>query len=130
MEQSGENAGKRCAAMVLLRHTGSALGDHFDWMIQEGASQQSPLRTWRVMVRLDELGPGDWFIAEPLEKHRAAYLTYEGPVSGGRGAVKRVAWGKASVHGEVIEMEWDGGAKQRVVGMRVDDLAWRFEVRE
>lgn len=128
MPESREIAGVSGQPMVLLRHTGGSIPAHFDWMIQDGLESESPLRTWRVMVRLDELKPGDWFIAEPLANHRAAYLTYEGPVSGGRGEVQRVASGVALVRGTEIEMKWNGRAKQRLVGTKVDDLAWRFEV--
>jgi len=128
--EGSEIAGFSGQPVVLLRHTGGGKPDHYDWMIQEGSEPESPLQTWRVMVRLDELKPGDWFIAEPVVDHRAGYLTYEGPVSGGRGEVQRVARGVALVRGTEIEMNWNGRAKQRLVGTKVDDQSWRFAVRE
>lgn len=55
---------------------------HWDFMIEyEGA-----LRTWALAVEpTDALS----IEAEPLVDHRLAYLEYEGPVSGNRGAVTR-----------------------------------------
>jgi hypothetical protein len=60
---------------------------HFDLMIEWGDS----LRTWAV----DRwpLTPGETCTASPLANHRLAYLNYEGPVSGNRGLVSRVATG-------------------------------------
>jgi hypothetical protein len=124
--------------MVLLDHSGAPGGDHFDWMIQNGAEPGSALRTWRVMVRVDELVARDWFIGEPLAEHRAEYLTYSGPVGGDRGRVERVRAGRAWIRTgpedldmlDTIDMEtlWDGGVRQRVRGWRIDDHAWRFVV--
>ncbi len=71
---------------VILRHEGVA-DPHFDLMfeIEVGSS----LATWRSPT---------WPIAQPtrlvkLEDHRRDYLEYEGPVSGDRGTVTRVAAG-------------------------------------
>ncbi len=58
---------------------------HWDLMLETG----SVLRTWRL---LSPPGPTEGQ-AEPTFDHRLLYLTYEGPVSGNRGTVKR----------------WDGG---------------------
>jgi hypothetical protein len=71
---------------VVLRHEGVP-DPHFDLMFE--TSPGSPLATWRSPA---------WPIAEdmpltPLADHRRDYLTYEGPVSGGRGSVRRVAEG-------------------------------------
>jgi len=59
---------------------------HFDLMLQAGDA----LATWAV-ERWP--GPGETVAAERLADHRRAYLTYEGPVSGDRGTVRRVASG-------------------------------------
>jgi hypothetical protein len=59
---------------------------HWDFMLESG----DVLRTWRLA------GPpetGGSIAAEALPDHRRIYLDYEGPVSGGRGQVRR----------------WDGG---------------------
>jgi hypothetical protein len=60
---------------------------HWDLMLEFG----SVLRTWAIER---ELAPRQELVqAEALPDHRLEYLTYEGPLSGGRGAVTR----------------WDGG---------------------
>ena len=67
---------------VILRHEGVP-EPHYDLMFE--TSEGSALATWRAKA----WPPG----AEPVEKlpdHRREYLTYQGPVSNGRGQVKRV----------------------------------------
>ena len=48
--------------------------------------QAESLRTWRLAGCPDGVGAID---AEAIDDHRLAYLDYEGPVSGGRGQVRR-----------------------------------------
>jgi hypothetical protein len=60
------------------------------------------LRTWRLEV--DPLTPGGG-VATPLADHRLAYLTYEGPVSGGRGTVAR--W-------DAGDFEWLADESERI----------------
>ena len=76
---------------VVLRHEGVPQ-PHFDLMIE--STPGGKLLTWRSDV---------WPIVEPtnlkhLGDHRRDYLDYEGPLSGGRGHVKRVAAGTADMH--------------------------------
>ncbi len=59
---------------------------HFDLMLET----EEGLRTW-AMGLLPTAGKRCGAIELPL--HRAAYLTHEGPVSQGRGTVKRVMQG-------------------------------------
>jgi hypothetical protein len=70
---------------VILRHEGSGgykPGVHWDLMLEFGPS----LRTWAMA----ESPQADRKIAaERLADHRLAYLDYEGPISGDRGAVSR-----------------------------------------
>ena len=71
---------------VVLRHEGVP-EPHFDLMIEHGAAHG--LMTWRSPV---------WPIHQTVQlqalgEHRRDYLDYEGPVSGGRGYVRRVAAG-------------------------------------
>lgn len=76
---------------VILRHempAGSSRRSHFDLMFEIAGG----LRTWAV-DRLPTAG-GPPQAATPLPLHRIAYLDYEGPVSGRRGAVRRVATGR------------------------------------
>ena len=55
-------------------------GAHYDLMLEDGPG----LATWR----LPAMPAADPIAAERLGDHRLAYLTYEGPVSGGRGRVR------------------------------------------
>ncbi len=75
-------------AFVVLLHDHPT--PHWDLMLDTG----SLLRTWR----LDEAPrAGLTTRCESLPDHRRAYLDYEGPVSGGRGSVKRVAAGQYEI---------------------------------
>jgi len=65
---------------VILEHDHPAL--HWDFMLESGAV----LKTWRLA---EPPQPGRAVRAEPSFDHRPAYLDYEGPVSGGRGTVRR-----------------------------------------
>jgi hypothetical protein len=76
---------------VVLHHTGFG-PEHYDLMFEraDDVRRAAPLETFRSpcwpiasRVRLERLGD-----------HRRAYLEYEGPLSGGRGEVRRVAAGE------------------------------------
>jgi hypothetical protein len=70
---------------VVLHHempSGSGRASHWDLMLEDGPA----LRTFALA---GEPLPGTPIDAEELAPHRAAYLDYEGPVSGGRGTVTR-----------------------------------------
>jgi hypothetical protein len=60
---------------------------HWDFMLESGPV----LKTWRLDAPPE---PGRAVRAEAAFDHRPLYLDYEGPVSGGRGSVRR----------------WDGGS--------------------
>jgi|YNPMSStandDraft_1061717.scaffolds.fasta_scaffold00672_2 hypothetical protein len=66
---------------VVLEHD-SPRGRHWDLMLE----QEGKLRTWALAAPPDTAGP---IPAEALADHRLAYLDYEGPISGGRGQVRR-----------------------------------------
>ena len=75
---------------VVLRHEGVE-STHFDLMFETGPG--SALATWRSAI---------WPVDRQtrltkLPDHRRDYLAYEGPVSGGRGWVRRVAAGAHTV---------------------------------
>ncbi len=55
---------------------------HWDFMLETPQG----LRTWALAA---EPVAGQWIAAEALAIHRAEYLTYQGPVSGGRGTVEQ-----------------------------------------
>ena len=68
---------------VVLYHElppGHARQSHWDLMFEWGMA----LRTWAMA---SEPGLDAQALAEPLADHRLAYLDYEGPISGDRGAV-------------------------------------------
>lgn len=94
---------------VLLRHESAPRykPDHWDLMLEH----QGVLLTWELL-RL----PSSWeqvleiessqtlresVPAMQLPDHRLAYLAYEGPISGDRGTVRRVAGGEF----ELLELE-------------------------
>ena len=83
---------------------------HLDLLLEAGPV----LRAWRLWGE-----PGAATIpAEPNVGHRALYLDYEGPVSGGRGAVAR--WDAGT-------FEWvEDGAGRVVVDLTGAKLAGRF----
>jgi len=75
---------------VVLRHTGVPT-PHFDVMLERAPGEA--LLTWRAP---------SWpmpvlTVLTPLDDHRAVYLDYEGPVSGGRGQVQRLMHSIAQV---------------------------------
>ncbi len=74
----------RRGRFVVLEHDWN--GVHWDFMLEAGAG----LRTWAVDTPIE---PGVELPARPLPDHRRIYLTFEGPISGGRGSVRRVAEG-------------------------------------
>jgi len=69
---------------------------HWDFMIEVGPT----LRTWALE---EELAPGKSVQAEQLADHRIAYLTYEGPISGDRGAVTQWDAGEYEMQEESLE---------------------------
>jgi hypothetical protein len=69
--------GKR-VAYVVLHHTESGEGDHYDFMLELPGHEK--LLTWRI-----------------TPDHRKHYLAYEGEISGGRGVVQRIEAGSADV---------------------------------
>ena len=75
-------------AYVILAHSGpGAL--HYDLMLAAGSS----LATWQLPHPPRDLAIGLDVPAPRLPDHRRAYLTYEGPISEGRGHVRRVEAG-------------------------------------
>lgn len=74
---------------VVLLHEGSPRGTHYDLLLQTG----DVLRAWALEQPPEAVADQP---ALALPDHRAAYLDYEGEISGGRGRVTR----------------WDGGEYQ------------------
>lgn len=94
---------------VILRHEPSAGGQqrpHWDLMLQSG----DVLRTWALA---EAPAAGRTIAAEALADHRTAYLDYEGPISGDRGAVTR--WDAGTC-------QWERDASREIV-VRLDGCA-------
>jgi hypothetical protein len=72
---------------AILHHQGVP-EPHFDLLLE--AEPGAGLLTWRIPCWPMELPT----VAVPLPAHRVDYLSYEGPISGGRGWVKRVEGGE------------------------------------
>jgi hypothetical protein len=104
---------RRCEAMpryVILLHqmpADSGRPTHWDLMLEDGET----LRTWALQA-LPEHGTAAQ--VRMLPDHRPAYLSYEGPVSGNRGSVRR--WD----HGEFQWVQRNDHTLQiRVLGQRL-----------
>lgn len=67
--------------VILTHHAPSGL--HWDLMLEWGPT----LKTWSLSRQPDQYGPT--LEGTPLPDHRTMYLDYEGPISGGRGEVRR-----------------------------------------
>ena len=97
---------------VILEHDHPEL--HWDFMLEAGAV----LRTWRLARPPG--APADGIEAVALPDHRLHYLDYEGPVSHGRGVVKRWDAGEYVA----VEPEDAGTLCVRLHGSRVLGLVW------
>jgi hypothetical protein len=117
--------------MVLLEHTMPDGSAHFDWMLQSDDGRPG-LVTFRVTSRVDQPSV-QRFEAVRIGRHREAYLTYEGPISGGRGSVRRVAAGICRVLEETadrvgVEARFEYGPPRRWVGELHGGDLWRFRL--
>lgn len=113
---------------MLLLHELPDGSRHYDWLVERDGDSAAGLVTFRVGERIDA-APAR-FEAVRIADHRREYLSYEGPVSGGRGVVTRVAEGE-------IRIETDGaegfGARGRLgvatglfEGTPRQDGTWEF----
>lgn len=85
--------------IVILHHT-TRQGSHYDWLMEDPhalvqATDDAQASLWAARV---EQPPWLWRgdrrqLLTPLVPHRRHYLQYQGPISAGRGSVKRVACG-------------------------------------
>ena len=74
---------------VILQHDWR--GPHSDLMLEDPAVGR--LRTWAVRPPIDLEAESTERLVARLPDHRLAYLDYQGPISGGRGTVLRLARG-------------------------------------
>ncbi len=77
------------ARFVILEHTWN--GTHWDLMLET----QGALRTWALEAMPD--AQTTKIRARQLPDHRLAYLSYEGPISGERGTVRRIDEGQYQI---------------------------------
>ncbi|MFP4434206.1 MAG: hypothetical protein ACLFTN_07035 [Phycisphaerae bacterium] len=66
---------------------------HYDLMIEDGPA----LATWQFADPPTDAPAGRPMDCRRIADHRPAYLTYEGPISGGRGAVRILDGGPCEV---------------------------------
>lgn len=100
---------------VILHHQ-VAEGEHWDLMLERGDA----LLTWKLL--LEPVDHSSLPIpARRIGDHRLAYLTYEGPISGNRGQVRRVDAGTV----DILELT----AGRCVFVLRGDRLSGRLELR-
>jgi hypothetical protein len=101
-------------------------GAHYDLMLEDGAA----LATWRLASMPAGDGSRGPMEARKLADHRLAYLSYQGPVSGGRGAVRIVESGTwvALERGESLwRVELAGeSVRGRYVLRRVSGQHWEL----
>ena len=101
-------------------------GRHFDLMLESGDA----LATWRIDRLPGDLADGEAIPAVRLGDHRLAYLTYEGEVSGGRGAVAIADAGTYRILSRTDDawtIELDGRRTVRAFELRcVDGDRWEM----
>ena len=110
---------------VVLEHYWQ--GTHWDVMFESG----DVLRTWAVDLRI---APDVDLPARALPDHRLAYLEFEGPISGGRGMVRRIdqgtyetiEWGDELVRVRLWGAQLFGEAELRRVETCRNETRWLF----
>ena len=119
---------------VVLWHTRPDGSAHADWMLETDKGTDPKVRsliTFRLAQDLRAIQPEAIQRVIRIQDHRRAYLTHEGPISGGRGAVLRLSSGQATIlsSNERVEMTiaWAGPgptAPQRVLLEPQDGDSW------
>lgn len=115
---------------VVLRHELADGSWHHDWLIARSERPGGPDDRVLVGFRMEGRPDGEWegeLAATRMPDHRVAFLTYEGPLSGGRGTVRRVAEGRARILSEtpdelVVEVGFGhgGGGRRTLRGRRIE----------
>ena len=98
MSPEGGDGGAGCR-FALLAHAHPLPGwpaVHFDLLLEDPSLPgERRCRTWRLRAdpRVAAAGTPGAVAGEPIAPHRAYYLDYQGPVTGGRGTVARLDGG-------------------------------------
>jgi len=110
---------------VVLKHVCPPFGHHFDWMLQVLSDQDRSLLTIRMSERPDLAPANGCLEGVLLPAHRTIYLTYEGPLTGGRGSVARMREGDIIATGDpadpagfVVSIDWFGDTETRAYTIR------------
>lgn len=113
---------------VLLKHTLPDGASHFDWLLEDPSDPAGPLISFRLDATLPwpPIGPFD---ALRIQPHRRAYLDYQGPVSGNRGLVTRLATGESPILASPHSLRI-GLPSGLIVGSEVElgRPNWRFDL--
>ena len=114
---------------VILKHqTGQDL--HWDLMLE----REGTLKTFRLRKPPKSLLEGDRTPAEAIQDHEPRFLTYEGPVQGGKGSVAREDQGDyetLSRDGEQWEIKLRGSLLRGTFQMKREGQAgWSFVRRK
>ena len=108
------NPSRESCPTVQLLHELPDGSSHVDWLLATDPAGERPLITFRLPGRVDELEAGEVMEAQRTANHRPAYLNYEGPISGGRGTVRRLRRGVVKTIGQSegiwsLEVLWEEG---------------------
>lgn len=120
-------------AVVLHHRLPGPTDSHFDWLLERTAGvdeNERALAAFRVDQSDALLAPGV-FQATRIQDHRRRYLTYQGPISNGRGIVERVASGRILQFDErpnliEVQIQWGDAAMIYRGGLGTHDDAWTF----
>ena len=93
--------------------------DHVDWLLEKTGCKEEDLISLRLKTPLFGVENGGSTNGIRLKDHRRIYLEYEGPISGDRGFVTRVAAGeilKWECNGDEwwINVQWSSGENQTI----------------
>lgn len=94
---------------VVLRHDTPDGSFHFDWLFAVDEPPAMKLVCLRLESTPQGAEVGRRIRADRLADHRTLYLNYEGPISGNRGSVTRVATGRYEGDVEVgrVRVTWE-----------------------
>jgi uncharacterized protein (DUF736 family) len=124
---------------VELAHHVPGGTDHIDWMFAADPDATGPLITFRLPCPLASIDGAGRSVTR-LPDHRVRYLEYEGDLGAGRGSVRRVSRGSATIDAitaDAIEItvRWDTTVQSGNAILRVrlepDDppRGWRLFAR-